>query len=189
MYSCSCCSSLIEIQDFQGMPCISHPWYSTMIHAGHEPEKHEKTRLCVSCFLNMFYCLVSFAVNVLVSIFSWVLPRWPLGNLARDLAIKTTMGHTGKAWQSHHCSNLFDTIRSIRFGGKLGESIGTYCAYWTYWDSWNDRWTTSWIDQPHRRQTIFEPWRHRHRFCVAVFGSFSVSCCSMFLELFVHVTQ
>ena len=115
MYSCSCCSSLIEIQDFQGMPCISHPWYSTMIHAGHEPEKHEKTRLCVSCFLNMFYCLVSFAVNVLVSIFSWVLPRWPLGNLARDLAIKTTMGHTGKAWQSHHCSSVwYYSIYSFR---------------------------------------------------------------------------
>ena len=62
-------------------------------------------------FAVVFHCLFSFAVNVLVSIL-WVLERlrWPLGILARELAIKTTMGHTGKTWQDYHCSNL-DTVR------------------------------------------------------------------------------
>ena len=76
-------------------------------------------------FFDMFYCLVSFAVNVLVSIFSWVLLRWPLGNLARDLVIKTTMGHTGKATTARICYCSFRRFSEGNWVSGLGW-IGTY---------------------------------------------------------------
>ena len=59
-------------------------------------------------------------MNVLVSNFSWVLLRWPLGNLARDLVIKTTMGHTGKTTTARICYCSFRRFSEENWVSWLG---------------------------------------------------------------------
>ena len=87
--------------------------------------------LVTSCvfFKDMFYCLVSFAVNVLVSIFSWVLlcpSEVAFGQPCKRLGHQN---HDGPYRQSHHCSNRYCSFRRFS-GGNWVSGLGHIGTYW-----------------------------------------------------------